>query len=510
MMTLTLADVVREHARNRPDAPALTCGEQTLTFAELDRRSSQVAQGLRAAGVQHGDRVAVLDKNSPAFYEVAFGCSKIGAVVVGLNWRLAPPEIATIVRDAELSALFIGPDEQGLVADDLRPPLTVAMGDEYEKWLADKDDTDPQTEVAPEDVVLQLYSSGTTGQPKGAMITSANLSHTVQMAGADWRMGPDSVNLVPSPLFHIGGAGYGLTTLSQGGHTVLMRQAAPTELLTAIQRHGVTHAFLVPAIIQSLLDCPAIDGADLSSLTLVGYGGAPIGEGLLLRALDRLSCQFLGVYGMTETSGTVMVLAPEDHDPGGPRTHLLRSVGRPLPWVEVAVKETTTGEDVQPGTVGELWIRCGQNIRGYWRQPEMTAQALVGDGWLRTGDAAHVDQAGFYFLHDRLKDMIISGGENVYPAEVESVLADHPDVLDVAVIAVPHERWGETVKAVVVTRPGTSPTAEEIIEFSRTRLARYKCPTSVDVVDLLPRNASGKVLKKDLRAPYWVPPVSAP
>ena len=496
-----LADLVRGHAAQRPGAPALSCGDVTVSFGELHARSSRVANALLALGIVRGDRVAVLDKNSPAFFEVAFGCSKVGAVVVGLNWRLAPPELAEVIRDARLGVLLVGAEHLGLVPADLGVPVVV-LGAAYEQWLAVADDTDPAVKVSPEDVVLQLYSSGTTGRPKGAMITSANLALTARMAATAWRMGPDSVNLVASPLFHIGGAGYGLTTLSQGGHTVLVREAGAAVLLAEVQRHRVTHAFWVPAVVQSVLDSPDVEQADLSSLQLVGYGGAPMTEALLTRAIDRLGCGFLGVYGMTETSGTVLVLPAQDHDPGGPRAHLLRSVGRPLPWVEMSIRDPLSGELAPDGAVGEIWVRSGQNMAGYWDQPAVTADTLVGDGWLRTGDAAHRDAEGFVFLHDRLKDMIISGGENVYPAEVENALAAHPAVADVAVIAVPHARWGETVKAVVVLRPGASLSLDEVVAFTRERLARYKCPTSLDIVDALPRNASGKVLKKDLRAAY--------
>ena len=499
---VTLADLVRQQARTRPEAPALTCGSVTLTFAELDRRSSQVANALAGLGVGRTDRVAMLDKNSTAFFEVVFACAKLGAVVVGLNWRLAPPEIATIIADAQVCALLVSDEMLPLVPTDLGVP-TIVLGEAYEQWLGQAAPTDPQAAVGGDDAILQLYSSGTTGLPKGAVLTHANLAYTFEMARTAWRMGPDSVNLVPSPLFHIGGAGYGLTTLSQGGHTVLMREAAPAGLLAAIAKHRVTHAFLVPAVVQSLLDSPEVASTDLSSLQLVGYGAAPMTDTLLLRAIDLLDCLFLGVYGMTETAGTVLVLHPEDHDPGGPRAPLLRSVGRPLPWVEIAVKDPVTNQDSAPGEVGEIWVRSGQNMSGYWNQPDTTAQTLVGDGWLRTGDGAHLDAAGFVFLHDRLKDMIISGGENVYPAEVENVLASHPAVADVAVIAVPHERWGETVKAVVVLRPGTAVNEQELVDYAREHLARYKCPTSIDVLTALPRNASGKVLKKDLRKPYW-------
>ncbi|MET0188362.1 MAG: AMP-binding protein, partial [Pseudonocardia sediminis] len=431
--------------------------------------------------------------------------ARAGVVLVGLNWRLAPPEIAAVLDNAGPRLVLAGTAEQALVPDGVE---VVDLDTGYEKWIADEPDTAPDVLVAPGDVVLQLYSSGTTGVPKGARLTHANLAFTPRMGREFYAMGPDSVNLVPSPQFHIGGIGYGLTTLGQGGHTILVAAVDPADMLRLIERYRVTHSFLVPAVVQMLLSAPEIDRTDLSSLELIAYGGAPMTEALLRRAMDRLGCGFLGVYGMTETAGTVVSLAPGDHDPGGPRAGLLRSVGKALPWHDVAVFDPLTDEPSPPGQVGEIRVRSGQNMAGYWRRDDETASTLSGDGWLRTGDAAYTDDEGYLFLHDRIKDMVISGGENVYPAEVENALASHPGVAEVAVIGVPSPRWGETVKALVVRNPGEDPSPEELIAHARERLARYKCPTSVDFVDELPRNASGKVLKKVLREPYW--PDAAP
>lgn len=354
-----------------------------------------------------------------------------------------------------------------------------------------------------DEVVLQLYSSGTTGRPKGAMITSANLMFTPRMGREYYGMDADTVNLVPSPLFHIGGIGYSLTAMGQGAHTVLVRDVDPAAVLALIERHRVTHTFLVPAVVQMLAESPALAGTDLTSLRRIAYGGAPMGETQLLKAMDLLGCDFMGVYGMTETAGSVTALAPEDHDPGGPRAGLLRSVGRPLPWLDIRVVDPVTGNEAPVGGVGEIWVRSGQNTVGYWGQPELTAETLVEGGWLRTGDAAYFDDDGYLYMHDRIKDMVVTGGENVYPAEVENVLYAHPAVLEAAVIGVPSDRWGETLKAVVVRRPGFALDAAGLIAFARERLAHYKCPTTVDFADELPRNASGKVLKKVLREPYW-------
>lgn len=318
-------------------------------------------------------------------------------------------------------------------------------------------------------------------------------------------MTPESVHLVLAPLFHIGGAGTGLTTTTLGGRTVILQEANPALILEMIERERVTHAFFVPAVIQRLIEAPEARTRDLTSLQYIAYGAAPMTETLLRNALDTLGCGFVGCYGMTETAGTVVALPPEEHVPGGPDGRLLRSVGKQLPWHTVRVTDLATGDEAAPGQVGEIWVRSGMNMKGYFNQPEVTAGTIVEGGWVRTGDGAYRDEAGYFFLTDRIKDVIISGAENVYPAEVENVVAAYPDVVEVAVIGVPHEKWGETVKAIVVLRPGSETPAEQLIAFTRERLAHYKCPTSVEFIEELPRNPSGKVIKKVLREAYAQP-----
>ena len=268
----------------------------------------------------------------------------------------------------------------------------------------------------------------------------------------------------------------------------------------AIETHRVSHGFFVPTVIQMLVDTPGVDRMDLTSLQRILYGAAPITETLLLRAMQVFGCRFGHAYGMTETSGTVVTLAPEDHDPGGPLAARLRSCGRPLPWAEIEVRAPGADALAALGEVGEVRVRSGLVMAGYWRKPEETAAAITPDGWLLTGDAAWRDADGFLYMHDRYKDMIVSGGENIYPTELENVLAAHPAVAEVAVVAAPHARWGETPRAFVVARAELTPTGEELIAFTRARLAHYKCPTSVAFLPALPRNASGKILKHELRA----------
>ena len=515
----TVADVIRTQAAERPDNPALTFvdaeGNTTSqTYGDLDRRSSQAAQALLAAGVGRGDRVALLAHNAPLFFELGFAASKIGAALVGLNWRLAPAEIEAILADADPGLLIVDGELDHLVTGGVTVERTSA-----ENWAASVDaatPSDPGTNggaadgPGPDDVVFILYTSGTTGVPKGAQLTNHNMAHSAWISGLAYGFTEASTNLVAMPLFHVGGMGYGLSAFFHGGHTVLRRDADPAAIVDNIATHGVTHAFFVPAVIQAILSVDGVDNADLGSLELLVYGAAPIGDAVLRRAIDVLGCRFLQAYGMTETAGTIVTLSPEAHDPDGPHPELLRSCGRALPWVELRIVDPTslaggdgTPADAPVGQVGEIWTRSAQNTPGYRNKPEATTEALTEDGWLRTGDAAYADADGYLFLFDRFKDMIVSGGENVYPAEVENVLYDHPKIAEVAVIGVPDDKWGETVKAIVVPTPGATVELHELTELCRDRLARFKCPTSVDIVDALPRNASGKVLKTELRAPYW-------
>lgn len=486
--------------------PALTLDARTVSFEALEAASTEVAHSLITAGVDPGDRIAILDKNSIEYYELMFGAAKAGAVMVGVNFRLSPREVATVIRDSRPRMLFLSPEFQDLAdivtADPSSQMIIVLLGDDYESWRSSGAIAARLPEASEDDVVLQMYSSGTTGTPKGAMLTHRNLMFTPMMGRDFYRMGSESVNLLTSPLFHIGGIGYSLTAFGQGGHTVLIRDFVVPEVLARIERHGVTNMFLVPTMIDMLVAESLKRPCDLSSLRLIAYGGAPITDRQLLNAVSVLDCSFMAVYGMTEAAGTVACLLPEDHDPNGPRRQLLGSIGTALPWIEIRIADPWTGNEAERGTAGELWVRSGQTMHGYWDQPLATREAIDADSWLHTGDIAVCDDKGYIFLKDRLKDMIVSGGENIYPIEVENVLFEHPGVQEVAVIGVPHDKWGETAKAVVVRAEGSSASAEEIIAFCRSGLASYKCPTSVEFLSALPRNASGKILKRVLRESY--------
>ena len=505
----SLASVLRNLARSRPESEAFISATRRLTFAELHDRSSRLANALIGAGITRDHRVAVLLNNGCEFFEVAFGVSKANATLVALNWRLSAREIHAVLSDAEPALPIYESTFDSLVPsveDRPKGMRTINLEHQYESWLRELSPRDPDLSSASDDVMLILYSSGTTGLPKGIMLTNNNLSYIQVMATELFRMTPDSVHLVVAPLFHVGGAGTGLTTTTLGGRTVILREASPELILETIARERVTHAFFVPAVIQRLIESPLARQLDLSSLRYIAYGAAPMSETLLRNAIDTLGCGFVGCYGMTETAGTVVSLAPEEHVAEGPATRLLRSVGRALPWHEVRVTDLDTLTEAAPGVPGEIWVRSPMNMLGYFRQPEATAHTLVDGGWLRTGDGAYRDDKGYFFLTDRLKDMVISGGENVYPAEVENVLAAHPDISEVAVIGVPHEKWGETVKAIVVLRPGCRLEPQQLISYARSQLAHYKCPTSIEFIEELPRNPSGKVIKKVLRERYAAAP----
>ena len=498
----TVADIARVFGAERPDAVALVAGERTVTFAELDARSSKAAQTLRAAGVGFGDRVAFIEKNGVEFFEVVCALSKLGAVVVPINWRLAPVEMLHIIDDAGARVVIVGAAFFGHVeaVEDRLTALVVAIGRHprwpaFDDWIAGHPADDPCVTTQPDDVAFLMYTSGTTGAPKGVMLTNDNYFCKATGIAERWRFDADSVSLAVMPMFHMAGSGWALVGLCEGARTVVLRDIEPVAILEAVARHGITNMLLVPVVIQRLLETPGVETADFASLRAIVYGASPITDDVLVRALERFDCDLLQVYGQTETTGSITQL--DRHD-----TELLRSCGRPFPWVQLRVVDDA-GRDAPTGTVGELWTRSRQNMRGYWNNPDATAATLTPDGWLKTGDAGYLDDEGYVYLHDRVKDMIVSGGENVYPTEVENVLMTHPDVGDVAVIGVPDPTWGEAVKAIVVPVAGTSPSEAELVAYARRRLAGFKLPKSVSFVKDLPRTPSGKVLKRALREPYW-------
>ncbi|MFF5985968.1 long-chain-fatty-acid--CoA ligase [Prauserella flavalba] len=498
-----------EHwVRTAPDREALAFGERRWTWAQLDQRVRRAAGALRAAGLEPGDRFAVLDKNHPACLELTLAASLIGVANAVVNFRLSAEELAHVLGDSTAGLAVVGAEFVPAVRElrDRLPGLreVIVLGgetDQYEQWIAAAEPVTDPYPATPDDCFLQLYTSGTTGWPKGAMLTQRSMgAHTKTVVSA-YDMDESTINVVAMPLFHVGGTSWALGSLSAGARTVIVREVVPAALLDLIESRAATHAFFVPAVIQMLLADPARAREALGSLKVLGYGGSPMPAPLMERTLSTLDTPLYSVYGMTEMSGVFCVLGPDEHRDDN-RKHLRASAGRPLPGTEVRVVDPATGEDVGPGELGEFWVRSEQVMGGYWHMPDATRDTIIPDGWLRTGDAGRWDDDGYLYIEDRVKDMVISGGENIYPAEVERVLLQHPGVADVAVIGVPHETWGETVKAVMVPADGAGVDEADVIAFTRDRLAHYKCPTSVTVVAELPRNPTGKILKRQLRTRF--------
>ncbi len=491
MEIASVADIVRVHSAERGDATALIDGDRSFTWSELADRAARTAQALAASGVGQGDRVVFFDKNSAEHFDVFYGSAMLNAVCVDPNWRLAPPEVQFIIDDSSAKVVVVGAEFADLIdgiADQL-PSVEkiVVIGDHpthdsFEDWIGGFDPVDPQIPSSGPDIAFQLYSSGTTGRPKGVMLSNDNFFGLLPVAREIWELDENSVNLAAMPLFHIGGGGWATAGMCFGCTTVIMRDLDPMALAALIEKHRVTHAFVVPAVLAFMLFTPDLDASQLSSMEIVVYGASPISEDVLKQSVALFGCKFWQAYGLTETTGVVFNLPPEDHDPDGPNAHRLRSCGVAGPSVEVRIVDEAGNDVANVGDVGEILIKSPQVMAGYWNNPAATEEAIR-DGWFFTGDAGYLDADGYLYIHDRVKDMIVSGGENVYPAEVENAMMGHPDIQDVAVIGVPDDKWGEVPKAIVVPVAGSEPDADAIIAYARERLAGFKTPKSVDFVD---------------------------
>jgi acyl-CoA synthetase (AMP-forming)/AMP-acid ligase II len=508
---VSVADVVRCHARRRPEKAALYYEDQILTYADWDERSSRVANGLIAAGCKPGTRIAYLGKNDPRYFEVLMGCAKSNTVLTAISWRLALPEIHYLLENFDTEFLFIDMDfaakleEIRAARPDFRSIVVIGGhvegAETFDAWRDRQPAIDPKLPVSPDDVVLQLHTSGTTGRPKGAMLTNANVLNSVRHteSGELGKWSTSDIVLTPLPLFHSGGTCWAMYAPYVGAANYITREAGSPFILQALASAPITKAGFVPAVIQQIINDPAFDRSHAKSLQIVGYGGSPITVDLLRRAVKELGCGFVQMFGMTETTTMGTTLLPQDHDLDRPE--LLASCGRPLHDMEIRIVDAQ-GNDLPAGESGEILLRGGAVMQGYYGRPEATAEALR-DGWYHSGDAGYFDTNGYLYIRDRIKDMIISGGENIYPAEVEQAVAEHPAVLEVGVVGVPSEKWGEEVKAFVALHPGQQVSEAELIAHCRCRIASFKCPKSVAFVDALPRNPSGKILKRELRAPYW-------
>jgi acyl-CoA synthetase (AMP-forming)/AMP-acid ligase II len=501
-------------ARQTPDAPFAHFQGRTVSYAEAHAEANRIAHALVAGGLQPGDRAAILAKNSPEFMLFYYGCSKAGIVPVPLNYRLAPPEWQYIVGDAGARLLVaraelveaIEPVLAELKSVERCIALEAAPPSSWESWAGWLEGQPREAPFCPHDDgadVYQMYTSGTTGQPKGAVLTHrAVTSNVVQLSGLLRLESGDRYQIV-APVYHAAAAVAAFWAVAAGGCLYILEDFDPAEVARSLDQERIVATTLVPAMIQAcLVFVPGIEKLEFEHLRFMVYGASPIAEETLRRAIQVFGCDFAQGYGMTETTAALTFLLPEDHERAlQGRPELLLSAGRPLVGTDLRIVDEADNP-VPNGSVGEIVARGPQLMRGYWNLEEATERTLAG-GWMHTGDAGILDDDGYLYIQDRVKDMIVSGGENVYPREVEDVLFQHAAVADAAVIGVPSDSWGEEVKAIVVLREGHAATAEELIEHCRTRLGGFKRPRSVDFVAALPRNPSGKVLKKDLREPYW-------
>lgn len=503
----TIGDYPDYWARHDPDRLALKTFDRSVSFEVLHETANQVAHFLLERVVEPGEFIGYLGKNSFDFYFALFGCARTRSGLVIYNWRLAAAELAYQLMDSKARLTIVERELEPLWAAACalldRPPEAIWIDEAatLERRVAGYPSSLPAVAVGLEDVALQLYTSGTTGQPKGVMLAhgAANmmrLSEHLEPA-YEWLDGDSFVNGLPN--FHLLHIGIALQCLYNGVAIAIVRQFDPATMLEAIDGLKPTLLTLTPTMLQMLLDHPAASEKDFGSLRLTLYAGSPISLGLIRRAIATMPCGFMQFYGSTEAGGASSILRPNEHDLENEER--LQSCGRPLPLVEFRIVDAD-GKPVEDGVPGELLIRQPSITKGYWGQPE-TTQATIENGWYRSGDVARRDADGLYYLVDRVKDMVVSGGENIYSAEIENVLSTHVAVASVAVIGVPDDRWGEAVKAIVIVRDGHPADPGALLNWCRERLAAYKVPKSIDFVRAFPLVSSGKVSKKDLRAAYW-------
>ena len=500
-----------------PERTALACGDQRITYMEMAQRVNRLANALQARGVQRGTRVAVMAMNSPMYVETYYACAKLGATFVPLNYRAKKEEIVHMLNNSEASVLFVGERYLELV-ESLAPQLpkvaqricidgTPAGMFNYEELLAKGSDDEIYVDIDETDPTALMYTSGTTALPKGVVLTYLTLS--VYVVNTMSPANPEDeaeVTLLSVPVYHVAGLTAIMSSIWGGRTLAILPQFEPQLWLEAVQRERVTHSFIVPTMLKRIMDHPQFDKYDLSSLKLITYGAAPMPYEVVRRAVDVFKCGLMNAYGQTESTSTMTYLGPEDHHIEGTeeekakKLQRLRSVGRPMDDVQIAIMDR--GNNILPPfKEGEICVTGARIMREYHGQKEATAEAIQ-NGWLHTGDVGYLDDDNYLFITGRTKDLIIRGGENISPGEIENCLEEHPSVVEAAVIGVPDVEWGETVMALMVLKPGKSLTEEAVIRYCKERLASFKAPSRVAFVDELPRNPLGKVLKTDLRKQY--------
>lgn len=513
---MNVGKLLTKSAQTYPDKLAIAHGAKRLNYAQFNARSNRMANALYKLGVKQGDNVALLQYNYPEMLESMFACFKAGCGAVPINWRLHPKEFAFIMDHSEAKAAVLSPEFNEAILEvrdripNVRSLITLGHAEgellDYEALLSRESNDFEDTVVHPDDLAWLFYTSGTTGLPKGAMLTHRNLLAMTMNFYADIcpGFGPDDVILHAAPLSHGSGC-YALPNVGKGAANIILESKSfdPELIFKTIQEYRVTNMFAAPTMIKLMVDSPAVDQYDHSSLKSLNYGGAPMLVEDLKQAMSKLGPCLVQLFGQAESPMTITYLPHQDHVQEGSPEQMKRlsSAGMPRTDVEVKIFDSDENE-LPPGETGEIVTRSDLVMKGYWRNPEATADTIK-NGWLHTGDMGYLDDGGYLFIMDRSKDMIISGGENIYPREIEEVLIKHPAVREVAVIGVPDTKWGEAIKAVVSLNAGESASEEALIHFCRDHIASYKKPKTVDFVNELPKNNYGKILKRELREKYW-------
>lgn len=496
---------------NTPDRVCVEDGSTSFTYREVEQRSTRFAAALAGLGLRSGDRIALLSKNAAEWATLYYGAFKAGVVPVPLNFRLHPREWSYQLQDSGARAIFVGPEFVGgidSIRDEVPIERFVSIIGQPDLWLSlqtlldGAGDRTVAAAVDEDDDLYQMYTSGTTGRPKGAVIThKAALANLTQIR-TFLPLYQGEGTLLVAPLFHAAAAVSLYWYIACGATVHVQPDFDPEKCLRLLADGSIASATFVPAMVQIIVGLPSAEQHTYPQLRNIIYGASPIGEKTLRKALDVFDCDFIQGYGQTECCSTLTFLGPDEHRRAlAGEDRLLLSCGRPVVGTDVRITDSL-GIDLPQGQVGEILARGPQVMRGYWNLPDAT-EATLADGWLHTGDAGYQDEEGYLYISDRVKDLIVSGAENIYPREIEEVIAKLPQVIDVAVIGVPHEKWGETVKAIVVQSGEAQLVADDVIDYCRTQLASFKVPRSVDFIDALPRNATGKVLKTTLREPFW-------
>ena len=503
----TIQELFEWRFERTPKSVAHKFLDRETTYEELNIYSNQIANGLISLGCKPDSRIAYYGKNSDYFFEFLIGTLKSNTVAVGVNWRLAPPEVSYVLNDSKSEVLFVGEEFYPIIdqiLEDLPNVKKVIAVDgnhtKYEDFISWRDSQESAStglKSSDQDDILQLYTSGTTGHPKGVQLTNRNFAAANESIDGIVPFEEGTTNLVCMPGYHVAGTNWGIWGYIFGCRNIIIADIDPGLILELIEQEKIRSTLFVPAVILFLISHPNALSTDFSSLNFVLYGASPIADDTIIKAKEIMQCDLYQVYGLTETTGAITIMMPQDHDP---KRGTLRSCGKALKGVELKVVDEN-GKELKTGEIGQVISKSDLNMKGYWNKPDATKESIV-DGWFYSGDSGYFDEENYLFIHDRVKDMIVSGGENIDPAEVENALMSHEKILDAAVVGIPDEKWGEAVKAFVVLSD-SSLDEDQIISYTRTKIAGYKCPRSINFISELPRNPSGKILRRELRDPYW-------